>query len=327
MNCLAILNNEVTIKMKITVKFLWVLAGWLISMQSFAQLPTIKTTVDKQNILIGERIIFTVQANFSDNYFVTWPSIPDSVAHFEVIARHKIDTVEDNGSLTCTQQVIITSFDSGKNMIPSFAMNFNAPQNKSDINVFTDSIPINVAYSPLDSVKTFHDIKPVIEVSDNWPLWMWIAAALSLLVLIGIIIFTINYFRKNKTEKKIFQAKLSPFDEAIKSLNDLHQQELLQMGQAKQFHIKLSDIFKRYISRKLNRNMFNLTSTGMLMAMNETLLSREDTSLLASSLKMADAVKFAKYIPPAYESEQAFSNTKNVIEKIDKLQSVNETKN
>lgn len=44
-----------------------------------------------------------------------------------------------------------------------------------------------------------------------------------------------------------------------------------------------------------------------------------NTSVVASTLRMTDAVKFAKYIPPAAESEVSFINTKNAIEQIEKL--------
>ncbi len=306
--------------MRRKIYYLLAVAGLFFSVQVIAQMPTLKTSVDKQHILIGEHITYTVQAKFPENYKATWLSLPDSINHFELVKNKKIDTIFENGMYTCTQQIILTSFDSGKNTIPSFAINFNG-----SINLLTDSIPIDVAYSPLDSVKTFHDIKSVIEVDDSWPLWMWISAILAFLLLVVISIFTIRYFIKNKSEKKIFHSKLSPFDEAMQSLNALQKKELLQNGHAKIFHTKLSDIFKRFISRKMHVNMLNLTSSDILLKLNETLLSKEDTSALANSLRMGDAVKFAKYIPPETESDYAFMKMKNVIEQINKLQQTNTT--
>ena len=202
------------------VRCLMLLITFLIaSFITDAQKPGLATFVNKQNILIGEPLQFNVQARLPLNtYKVTWPNIPDSIAHFEVVERHKVDSSESNGMLYLKQIVTLTSFDSGVRTIPPFIVNFNPVTNGSTFNLLTDSIRINVSFSPMDSIKPFHDIKPIIAVKDEWPLWMWIAAALSLLLLI----FLIYYLFKNSKKKKpqaLFTSKLSPLDEAIQSLN------------------------------------------------------------------------------------------------------------
>jgi hypothetical protein len=99
----------------------------------------------------------------------------------------------------------------------------------------------------------------------------------------------------------------------------LQKEQLLYQGEIKPFHTRLTDIFKRYLSRKMEKNILNLTSSDILLLLNDTLLSKTDTSLIAGALRMSDAVKFAKYSPPTSESESALINTKKVIEQIDKL--------
>ena len=83
------------------VRCLMLLVIFLIaSFMADAQKPGLATFVNKQNILIGEPLQFNVQARLPLNtYKVTWPNIPDSIAHFEVIERHKIDSIESNGVL------------------------------------------------------------------------------------------------------------------------------------------------------------------------------------------------------------------------------------
>ena len=285
----------------------------------FAQ-PVIRTSVDKNSILIGEDLKYRVEANFPVNsYMISWPSLPDSFNHFEIVSRGRVDSVEKNGMLTCTQTLTLTSFDSGKTTIPSFPVGFSPLQTDTTLNIFTDSIPVNVTYSPLDSTKTFHDIKSIIDVKEEFDWLFWGLIGFLVLVLIGIAIFVIWYFKKHKKTKQVFYSKVSPVDEAMKSLDDLRKEGLLNKGEGKQFHIRLTDIFKRYISRKTGKNMMNKTSSEILLALNETLLTKEDTSLIANALRMSDAVKFAKYIPPVSESEYSLDDTKTVIGKFDKL--------
>ena len=285
-----------------------------------AQVPTLKTTVDKNQILIGEQLKYNVQATFPLNaYHVTWFEVPDSFSHFEVVIRGKIDTVEKKGMTTFRQTLTLTSFDSGINIIPSLPVNFGSLANDSTINLFTDSIRINVSFSPLDSTKTFHDIKTIIEVKDEIPWLLWAGGAALLILLIVGLIYLIKYFRSRKKPVPLFNSKLSPFGEAMQSIEQLQKDQLLYKGEIKPFHVRLTDIFKRYLSRRLQQNMLTLTSSDILLLLNDTLLSKADTSLIAGSLRMADAVKFAKFYPHKEESESALLNTKKVIEQIDKL--------
>jgi hypothetical protein len=138
---------------------------------AFGQTPLVKTAVDKRQILIGEQLKYQVEAQFPSNaYQLTWLNVPDSFSHFEIVTRGKIDTIENNGLLICRQTFTLTSFDSGIFAIPALPITFEPLAGDKPINLFTDSIPINVTFSPLDSTKTFHDIKTIIEVKDEIPL-------------------------------------------------------------------------------------------------------------------------------------------------------------
>ena len=289
----------------------------LLSFVVNAQTPSLSTSIDKREILIGEHLHYKVQTSFPANaYKLNWLSIPDSIDHFEMVERPKVDSSENGGMLNVKRIIILTSFDSGVRTIPSFVVNFEPFTSDTAFKLFTDSIKINVLYSPMDSTKTFHDIKTIIEVKDEWPFWMWIAAGLSALLLVGLI----YYFIKNLTKKKPqgdFISKLSPLEEAMQSLNEMQKQQLLAKGEIKQFHTRLSDIFKRYISRKTGFDLFALTTDEILIRVSEINISKENNVLIANSLRMSDAVKFAKYIPGNPESEVVFLDIKKVIQRTD----------
>lgn len=286
----------------------------------FSQAPSLKTAVDKRQILIGEHLKYNVEATFPVNtYHLTWFNVPDSFDHFEVVIRGKIDSIENNGMLTCRQTLTLTSFDSGVNTLPALQVNFDPLVDDTTINLFTDTIPIIVSFSPMDSTETFHDIKTIIEVKDTIPWWMWAGGAALLILLIVAIIYLVKYFKNRKKHESIFKSKLSPYDEAMQSFGMLQKEQLLSKGEVKLFHVRLSDIFKRYLSRKTQKNILNLTSSDILLMLNDTLLSKVDTSAVAGVLRMTDAVKFAKYTPPAAESEASLINTKKAIEQVEKL--------
>ncbi len=282
-----------------------------------AQLPQVKISVDKNNILIGEQFQYKVETSMPDNsYSLSWFSVPDSFGNFVVVSKKKIDSVVANGTLQFSQVLTLTSFDSGRQMIPPLNLSADPLAGDTTYNLFTDSIAINVSFSPLDSVKTFHDIKSIIEVKREIPLWVWLLIGLGVLIILFLIIFLFKIFKKKKEIPGLFNTKLSPFDEAMQSLGELEKEQQLQKNEVKEYHTRLTAIYKRYITRKTNFNKLHLTSDELLMDLDAYNLDKEQVSSFANSLRMSNAVKFAKYIPPQNESEKCLDEVKEMITKI-----------
>jgi hypothetical protein len=300
-----------------------ILGSFLFTHHILAQAPSIKTTVDKNNILIGEQFHYKVSTSMPDNtYRLSWFNMPDTLGHFQVVRENKIDSTYRNGNINFSQDIIITSFDSGRQVIPPLVLNMGTLQGDSLFNLVTDSIPIQVSYSPMDSVATFHDIKAIIEVKKEWVWWWWAILGAAVILLFFWIRFLIKFFKKKK-EPDIFKSKLSPYDEAMQSLNDLDKEQLLQKDEpdnyrVKAYHTRLTDIFKHYISRKTKTYKMHLTSDEMLMELNEYNLDKEQLSSFANCIRMSNAVKFAKYIPAQYESETCLQQTRDMITGINK---------
>jgi len=288
--------------------------GFLFPVQTTsAQPPTIKTTVDKNEILIGQQINYHVETSMPDNtYRLSWFSVPDSFGNFIAITKNKIDSNFSNGNLNFSQDIILTSFDSGRQVIPPLTLTAATLDGDSTFNLYTDSIAINVTYSPTDSIKPFHDIKNIIEVKKTFPWWAWALVGLGIVLLVIWILFLFKFFKKKK-DTKIFESKLSPYDESMQLLNDLEKENLLQQNKFKEYHSRLTDIFKRYLSRKTNIYQLHLTTDELLIELNGFDLSKEQISNFANCLRMGNVVKFAKYIPPAFENEKCFSQTKEMI--------------
>ena len=291
----------------------------VLSQVGFAQSPTISTSVDKNEILIGQQINYRVQTSMPDNTFrLGWLSIPDSIGNFIVVNRSKIDSTTSNGNLNFGQNIILTSFDSGRQVIPSIPLSVSTLDGDSTFNIYTDSVAVNVSYAATDSIMPFHDIKPIIEVKRSFPWWAWVLVGLGVALLLAWVLF-LRKFLKKKKETIIFESKLSPYDEAMESLSTLEKENLLQNNEVKEYHVRLTEIFKRYLSRKTNTYQMHLTTDELLMALNELDLSKEQIANFANSLRMGNAVKFAQYIPPAFENENCFSQTKEMITSINNI--------
>jgi hypothetical protein len=280
---------------------------------TLAQSPLVKTFVDRSDILIGEQIKYKVTATFPSGIFkVHWFIVPDSVVHFEIVDRSKIDTVAENNTTVLQQIITLTSFDSGKWNTPAFIINFDPVKDDTTINIFTDSIAINVGYAVADTSGQLRDIKPIMEVTVKKYLWYYIAGGILLLLVTALILW--RYF-KNKKKNPVAApvSKILPYDEAMQSLEKLKAFNLQNPEEAKQFHAKLSEIFKWYISRKQKVSIMNKTTGDVLIHLAENNLPKDIITNTAIALRCGDAVKFAKYLPALSESEECFTKIKETI--------------
>ena len=282
----------------------------------FSQSPTVQTNVDKKNILIGEQLHLKVTTSMPDDtYRLAWFNIPDSFGNFKVVHESKIDSTNANGTLGFSQDITLTSFDSGMQIIPPLALNVETLQGDSTFNLYTDSIPVQVSYAPMDSTATLHDIKTIIEVKKPWEWWWWAILAGALILLFFWILFLVKILKK-KNEPGLFKSKLSPYDEAMQLLGDLEKEKLLEANEVKEYHTRLTDIFKRYLSRKTNTNKMYETTDELLMDINAYNPGKEQLTSFANALRMGSAVKFAKFIPMNSESKSCLLQVKSMITEI-----------
>lgn len=274
---------------------------------SIAQNPVLHTIADKNEILIGDQFHVKVTAEFiADRFDINWLSIPDSMAHFELISTGKLDSVYTGNKLTgYSQNFVFTSFDSGKWNLPGFKIRFEPKSGDAPVTLYSDTIPVTVSYAVADSTDLLRDIKPVkaVEVESNF-LFYLIAACLLILILIVAYLL----YRKWKNKKNLPRAipKKDTYETALKALENLKQTNLQDPEQIKGYHTQLAQIFKAYLSETYGQNYLSKTTGDVLIAMKNTepvLLS--DT---AAALRSCDAVKFAKYLPGATESELSFNS-------------------
>jgi hypothetical protein len=302
------------------IKYLAVLLITGITAPCAGQLPMVKASIDRNQILIGQQLNLKLEASMPDNtYRLSWVPLQDTVGAFNVVTKNKIDSSYSNGKLEFSQQIILTSFDSGRQVLPPLQFTAATLEGDSTFNVYTDSLPVMVSYAATDSIQPFHDIKTIIEVKKSWPWWLWALLALAVALLVFWIIFLIRFFKKKKSTLPLFPSKLSPFDEAMQSLKELEREGLPENQQAKEFHSRLTAIFKKYLSRKTGRYQLYLTSDEILTELKGLDISMDQISAFAASLRMGNAAKFAKYVPPVYESNQCLQQTKDMIVAINNL--------
>lgn len=264
---------------------------------------TIKATVDKNKVLIGQLFQLTVEVGLSPESVISFVNI-DSIEHFELVEKPVIDTVSSNGSTTIKGVYTLTSFDSGHWVIPSFIL-FPGVQ--------TDSIPVDIVFSEFDADQDYHDIKDILEISPSKSkiAWWWYTAA-AILVLALLLLYLL---RKRKPQfVPVSRIVINPYEEAMKKLEQLERDK----PEIKQYHSRLTDIFRLYIFKKKKILSLQKTTDDLVLQLKNLNLSKEQFDRLSQSLGLSDFVKFAKYIPSDDDDRTCFEEIRNAIMTIEK---------
>jgi hypothetical protein len=291
----------------------------LLPVAAWCQTPVLKTTITKNQILIGEQLQLKVKAEVSLNaYTVDWFVLPDSPGHFEVVDPGKLDTSGSGNSTVLQQTITLTSFDSGSWTTPPFAVAFKPISGSPSTTLYADSMPVMVAFA-VDTSMQLKDIKPIFEVQDKWPLWYYLAGAGIVLFLALLSVFLYRYFSRKKSNGGV-DGNLSPYNEAMQQLEKLRLPDAADAESVKLFYTRLAEIVKQYVSRTGRVNVKGNTTGELLLYVAGRYPGNELKTMLASLLRCSDAVKFARFLPAAVENSSSLEDAKKCIATIEQTQ-------
>jgi hypothetical protein len=259
----------------------------------------ITATVDKQKILIGEQIKLQLQGSFPRGH-EAWPVI-DSIPHFDIIQKQKVDTQQDAANITLTQQIILTSWDSGRWALAA------VPSAKGK----SKPVIIDVGYTPFDVKQPYNDIKDIIDVKrPQESKWWWYLIFLAVLAGLFILFFP----RGKKKEKPLFVPDIGAYKEALQKLDGLKGKA---EGDVKVFYTELIDIFRNYLLKRRNIETFSKTTDDLTLQMDKLQLDRSQYAAILQVLRLSDLVKYARFVPPAAEQLQAIETMKQGIKSVE----------
>ena len=275
-----------------------------LSLSVAAQKKTVvKATVNRTQILIGEPITLTLETDVPEHEPIRFFQL-DSIPHFEFLDRQKIDTVNTGSGTVLTQVMQITSFDSGHWVIPSMSLGES---------LATDSIPVDVGFSPFNPDQPYHDIKEIIEVSpqekkDKIKWWHIVAGAVALLLIL-ILIFR----RKKKPVIEVVQPPADPFKEAMEQLKKLQSEKV----DAKDYYSRLTDIFRVYVFQKKGIHSLQNTTHDLVAQLRGLNMQKGQFDQLEQGLMLSDFVKFARYIPSPDNDKYVFDIIVSTIQQLE----------
>ncbi len=292
--------------------FFLIISGTLYAQQFSA-------TIDRDKILLGEQVLLQVtlkQINTSKNFVNDWVNLPDTFNHLEVVKRDLPDTVIVNGLVTYTQQFTITGFDSGTWKIQPFVILKNKATGKEQ-KLSSDLLQLQVLPVDVSSLEGYHPIKDIIEV-DKPTNYLFISIIAAIILVMTYLLY--KFIQKKKTVKPLNREeklKGTPLERALEKLQHLEEENLLNKNAVKLYHAKMDDIYRHYFKERLAINALKITTDELMIRLNVYMQETGLRTNFYQVMRLNNAIKFAKYIPPKDESEAALSVTKKTLINVD----------
>jgi hypothetical protein len=280
-----------------------------------AQKIGVRTMLDSTTMLIGEQSMLTFQIDQFPDIKVLMPVFSDTLpGGLEIVGQPTIDTTKANdGLISIRLQYTITAFEEAVYAVPEL------PFVDGEDTVFSNSVSIKIIQPfQIDTVtNTFADIKPVIKPPFNWKYFLTVT--LLVVLSVGILVLLIFIFIKIILKKKVIMLNrptivIPPDVLALKELDKIREEKLLQSGHIKEYHTRIADTVRLYIERAFGINSMEMTSEEILNSLHNLKVDNINIfNELGQLLRTADLVKFAKHKPSVDENEFALAAAYNFV--------------
>jgi len=281
---------------------------------SAQETPSVKASVDKNQILIGEPIRLSIDVK---SPMVSGNQMPqfDSIPHFELIEKANRDSLISATGTSYHLEWKLTSFDSGTRYIPSFPITIGNQVFK------TDSLAVEVSYGKIDTTQDYHDIKGIIDIENPGVRYIpWIVGAITLIALVLFVWFIRQPSTANRQPDVVPEtSRVSPLSEALSALDQLKKMLQNDPSSVKKYYYGLNDTLRIYLNRQLGLRTMEKTSEELILHISNLKMEREVFTKLAAALRMGDFVKFAKYIPGPYEIDSNLEELRSGIIAINEI--------
>jgi len=267
----------------------------------------LEASLDTTEMLIGDQIKFRFHVNVPPGSNVDFPMITDTLTSgIEVLKTGQIDTLSGNNStIRLSQELLITSFDSGFFKIPPYPFIVSTPKIKDTL--FSSPVFLTVHTLEVDTTKAIFDIKEPYTApftfKEGLPYLLIIIGVLGF----GFVIF--YFFRKRKRNEPIFKpAKIVPPPHlvALDELEKLEKEKLWQQGKIKIYYVRLTGIIRIYIEDRFHVPAMEQITEEIMDGM-KVHYPQDDPVMfkLNQMLELSDLAKFAKFLPDPSENKLA----------------------
>lgn len=286
--------------------------------QSEAQVVTVKSSFDRDSVMLGDQLRYTISARTGEDVWIGLPEFSDTItSEIEIIEAGRIDTTYEAGQKILSREYLVASFSPGWNTVPPQPVAFDAGDLADT--VYTTAQLLTVLAPRVDTAQAIMPIKPPV----NTPVSLaevlpWALAGYGALLLLTLVAALVWIRQQRAQHPEQFVAK--PLDPAhvvaFRELEKLREENLPGKGAIKEYYTRLTWIIRGYMARQFEIHALESTTSEIIEAFS--LQYAEKNGLMNSLeqlLTLADLVKFAKEAPSREENERHLRNAEAFVEK------------
>ncbi len=267
---------------------------------------SVDAQLDSMQMLIGCQNRYRLTVTVPEESQVEIPVIyaDTLVKGVEILSRSGPDSAQiGNGRKQYTLDYLLTSFDQDLYYLPPVTVKADGEEYESNYL----SLKVMTYQVDTTSMQIF-DVKPILKapfVILDW-LWPW-----GLIPLVGclacVAVLLISRFRRKQEEESVSDPELllPPHVAAIQALDAIREAKIWQQGRYKDFYTQLTDVLRRYISRRFGISAMEMTSDEVLDLLRREPEAKPVYREMCQILQLADLVKFAKMNPLPDENDRS----------------------
>ena len=292
----------------------------LLGIQCQAQFTLLKGSTATDTIVVGQPFDYQLSLTIPKDYYVEWKQFDDTLSKsIDVLSVGELKTTPLNNSdnVMMSQNLKLTSFDTGYVYIPEIAIKYGKSRHDSILSTLrTDEVELYVTTVAVDTTQAFRPIKGVMR--QNVTAKEVLPWAAIVIVLAGVVYLVIYLKKHKKPVEVVVEEKKKPKIPAIVTarakLADMKDNELWNSAKVKDYYTDLTGIAREYLEGQFAIDAVEMTTDEIMQAINTLNLNDLTKDKLQETLITADFVKFAKANPSAEQNEQSFKDIDFFIE-------------
>ncbi|MBI5682774.1 MAG: hypothetical protein HZC45_06385 [Deltaproteobacteria bacterium] len=284
---------------------LFTLTSYLLPLTSAVHASvSLKAEVDKNDALIGDRIIYTLYVTADKNLDIELPLDSPDFTPFDFIGQRGIERSEAQGRITYKIEYVLAAYAVGELYTPPQTIYFRDAKGKEG-EVSSEKIKIVVKGVVPKGGKEIMPEKGPIEVEIKRNSAVWLLAGTSV-IMAAVIISAFVYLKMMTKQMEIPEPVLASKDIALSELGRITGLGLLGKGDFKLFHKLTADCLKKFACDGIHIPPSGLTTMGLL-----NMLKVDDG--LKDILKDCNLVEFANYSPTNAQSMDIMKRARRAV--------------
>ena len=260
-----------------------------------ANRPGLLTVIDPTVITVGDPVRLVITVSHPADVRVVWPD-PLELDPFELVDMRLLESVREGNRVRSSAELTLTVFELGELTLPAFEVEVVDAAGNT-IPLITDAAVVTVETVGRDESGDIRDIKGPLAIPFSvMTLLPWLAG-LVVLRAAGYWLYR-RYRRCDRPAVSVRVVPPRPAHEiAYASLDALEASGLLELGEVKTYHIRVSDIMRVYAEGRFGVEAMEMTTGGVLDGLRRAGAVSGVVADLRQLLDRCDLVKFAKLRP------------------------------